>query len=53
MVSFKKPLISYSAGFILTMLIPQKYFIGVISKFYDSINQNIIVLETKDYYKFL
>lgn len=50
-INFKKVVIVFSVGFISAYLMPQKYFIKIMSYYHTKINDSLMVRETDNYYK--
>jgi hypothetical protein len=52
-VNKRKIILMYFAGFMIAMIIPKKYFVQIMSEFYNKINQKNIIIENEKYYKLI
>lgn len=50
-VNLKRIFLVYSIGFATALFMPKKYFMFIMGKHYERINNNLEVIEKNDYYK--
>jgi hypothetical protein len=51
LINFKKIFIVYTAGFVISYSLPNKYFFSVMNYYHNRINQRLEIIEKDDYFK--